>query len=186
LVLAWCGIAWSQEPAKPGALKPGAAAQIGDDVVTYEELDAKALGTNMKLAQSVYDARKAALDEIILEKLLAKEAKEKGVSTDDLLQQRVAEKAAPVTDEQIESYYNANQGRMRGQSLEQLSGQLRSYLEGQAREVAKQAVLKELKGKANVRVALQVPRVEVTVAANAPTKGPATAKITIVEISDFQ
>src|SRR3989304_6073960 len=64
--------AWAQTPPKPDAPKaePGGAATIGGKPVTIQELDAKALKTDMKLAQSLYDARRAALDQVLMERLL--------------------------------------------------------------------------------------------------------------------
>jgi protein-disulfide isomerase len=52
------------------------------------------------------------------------------------------------------------------------------------RREAVESIVEELKQKAGVRVLLRAPRVEV--AADGPSKGPATAKVTIVEFSDFQ
>ena len=45
----------------------GVAAYVGGEPIMMADVDAKALKTNMKLAQSIYDARRAALDEIIMD-----------------------------------------------------------------------------------------------------------------------
>ena len=174
--------------AKPEAPKDkaGVAATIGGEPVTLQELDAKALKTNMKLAQSLYDARKAALDQLVLERLLGTDAKAKGVTVDKLLADKVAEKNKPVTDADVETYFNANKARMGNRTLEQVSPQIRSSIVAQREGEAKTAILNELKAKTEVKVMRDVPRVEVAIAPNDPTKGPAGAKVTIVEYSDFQ
>jgi len=178
----------AQPPAKPDAAKtnPDVAAYVGDQPITLGELDAKVLKTNMKLAQSLYDARRAVLDQFILERVLGPEAGAKGVKVDEFVRQRIAEKVKPLTDADLESYYNANKTRMGGRTLEQVSGQIRNQLTTQRETEAKGAMLDELKQKAGVRIVLSPPRVDVVIAANDPARGPANAKVTIVEYSDFQ
>lgn len=173
---------------KPGPSGAGAdvAAYVGGEPVSVQELDAKILKSNMKLAQSLYDARRAAVDEIILDKLLGPEASAKGVAVADLLKQRMAERAAPVTDAEVEAFYNSNKARMGGKPLEQSADQIKNYLASQREIETRNVILTELKAKTDVRIVLAVPRVEVAVAANDPVKGPANAKVTVVLFSEFQ
>lgn len=165
---------------------PGVAAFIGEQPISLADVDAKALGTNMKLAQSLYEARQQALHEIIMERLLKKESTTQGITLEELIQKRVAEKIQPVTDADVEAFYNANRARMRGQTLEAMSARIRQYLGSQRTTEARQNLLDELKKASNVRIALEPPRVEITIAANDPVQGPADAKVTIVEYADFQ
>jgi len=180
--------AWAQAPAKPDAPKadPGVAATIGGKPVTIQELDAKALGKDMKLAQSLYDARRAALDQVLMERLLGDDAAAQKISVDDLIKKRVAEKAKPVTDADVEAYYKANSARMGGKTLEQVTAQIRPFLVTQQETEAKSNLLAELRTKADVKVILDPPRADVVIAANDPVKGPKDAKVTIVEYSEFQ
>jgi hypothetical protein len=178
-----CAVGWAQAPAKPDA---GIAATIGGKPVTTAELDEKILKANMKLAQQLYDARKAAIDEIIIDRALGEEAKTKGVTVEALMKERAAGKITPVTDPEIQAYYDGNKARMQGKTLEQVSGQIKSTLNAQRENEARNNLLSELKAKAEVKVLLDVPRVEVAVAPNDPAKGPPTAKVTIVEFSEFQ
>jgi len=183
-----CAAAWAEPPAKseePKA-KAGVAAFIGGEAITLQELDAKALKTNMKLAQSLYDARKAALDQVIIERILAPEAATKGITVDQLLSNRLAEKAKPVTGEEVEAYYKANSARMGGKPMEQMAEQIQSYLTSQQQKEARDSLLAQLKEKAEVKITLDAPRVEVPIAANDPAKGPKDAKVTVVVFSDFQ
>ena len=180
--------AWAQAPAKPDAPKaePGVAATIGGKPVTIQELDAKALKTDMKLAQSLYDARRAALDQVLMERLLGPDAAAKNITVDQLIKERVAEKAKPVTDADVETYYKANSARMSGKTLEQVSAQIRPFLVTQQETEAKNNLLTQLKEKAEVKIILDPPRADVVIAANDPVKGPKDAKVTIVEYSEFQ
>ena len=180
--------AWAQAPAKPDApsAKEGVAATIGGKPVTLQELDAKALKTNMKLAQSMYDARRAALDEVLIDRLLGEDAAAQKITVEELIKKRVAEKAKPVTDADVEAFYNANKARMGAQTLEQTSGQIRTQLASQQESEAKSNLLKQLKEKADVKIMIDPPRAQMVLAANDPVKGSSGAKVTIVEYSDFQ
>jgi len=172
--------------AAASAEERGVAAVVNGQKITTAELDERALGTNMKLAQSLYDARKSVLDDLIMERLLAEEAKSKGVSAEDLLDEKINAKATPVTDDDVQRYYDANKARIKNRTLEQVAGQIRTYLENQNRTAAKATVLAELKAGAGVSVLLDAPRAIVKVADNDPYKGGKDAKVTVVEFSDFQ
>jgi|GEM_PF-1983105 len=180
---AWAGSGGDSGTSKADA---GIAAYIGGKPITMAELDAKAIGKNMKLAQSLYDARQKALDDIIMERLLADEAAAQGISVDVLIAKRLAESAPPVTDAAVESFYNANKARMGGKPLEAMSARIRQHLATQGQGAARKNLLNELKKKSDVRIALEPPRAEIVLAANDPVQGPADAKVTIVEYVDFQ
>lgn len=202
-----CGVAWAQTDARPDATagadkdkkaaatpsdkakagaQPGVAATVGGKPITMAEVDAQLLASNMKLAQQLYEARQAALDDLIMERLLAAEAEAKGVPLDQFVQQRIDAKIEPVTDEDVKKFYDENVARMRGRTLEQMASAIRSHVEGQRKESARGALLAELKAGTDIRVMLDPPRVEVKLAANDPVKGPADAKVTVVEYSEFQ
>lgn len=182
-----CAAALAQEPPKPTESKDaGVAAYIDDKPVTFQELDEKILKTNMKLAQSLYDARRAAVDQVLLDRAFSKEAAEKKTTVEEVVKAKVAEKAKPVSDADIQGYFNANQARMQGKTLEQMSVQIKGFLAGQRESEARTELLTQIRQSSKVRVLLEAPRVEVAVAPNDATKGPATAKVTIVEFSEFQ
>ena len=178
----------AEEPVKPAASKDaGVAAYIDEKPVTTAELDEKVLKTNMKLAQQLYDARKAAVDQVILERVYAKEAADKKVTVDEVVKAKVAEKAKPVSDADIQGYYNANQARMGGKPLEQMTPQIKQFLGGQRETEARNALLAEARAAAKVRMVLDAPRAEIALAPNDPVKGGgANAKVTVVEFADFQ
>ena len=176
-------MAWAEPKTAADA---GIAAYVGGKAITMADLDAKAFKTNMKLAQSLYDARQEALDGIILERSLAEEAAAQKLTVDQLIDKRVAEKAKPVTDADVEAFFNARRSQMRGRSLEDTSGQIRQYLEKQRQDEARRDLLSEVKKKSDIRITLAPPRAEVVVAADEAAMGPIDAKVTIVEYADFQ
>ncbi len=183
LALLTAGVVRAESPAAKDA---GIAAYVNGEPVTMAELDAVAIGKNMKLAQSLYDARSGALDDLILNRVLSKEAAAKGLTVDQLVAQRIAEKATPVTDADAEQYYNANKARMGSRTLDKVRGQIKSYLARTRQQSAKSRLMKEIKAKQKIKVLLDVPRIKMVIADGEPIKGPPTAKVTIVEFSDFQ
>jgi len=161
-------------------------ARVGDKSFSLDEVDRKAMAAGVGPYQALYEARSRALDEMIAEYLLDKEATSRGISRDELIQQEITQKVQPVQDADVEAFFNQNQARMGGRTLEQIQDQIRAYLQNENAGAAMESYLGQLKQKANVRVTLDPPRVEVEVAANNAAKGPAGAAVTIVEFSDFQ
>jgi protein-disulfide isomerase len=93
----------------------------------------------------------------------------------------------PVTDGNIVSFYEANQGRMQGRSLDQMREAIRRYLEEQGQANARAAFVAELRKSAPpLRTLIDAPRRQVDITPTDPTKGPASAPVTIVEFSDYQ
>jgi len=180
------GIVRADTPVAKQGADAGIAAYVNGEPVTLAELDDVAIGKNMKLAQSLYDARSGALDDLILNRVLSKEAAAKVVTVDQLVAQRLAEKATPVTDADAEQYYNANKARMGSRTLDQVRGQIKSYLARNRQQSAKARLMKEIKSKQKIKVLLDVPRIKMEITDGEPIKGSPTAKVTIVEFSDFQ
>src|SRR5262245_21181332 len=70
-------------PPAPGT--PAVAAEVDGEPVTTAEVDEKIAGALTAVRRKEYDLRRQALDQILAERLIAKEAKRRGVSVDDLL-----------------------------------------------------------------------------------------------------
>jgi len=185
LCLVACAPSASEEAAKPEP-KTGVAATFGDKTITLEELDSKAQATNMKAYQALYDTRRQVLQQMIDEQVVEAEAAARGVSVEEMVRVEVEKRAPAATDAEIEAFYTQQQARMEGKTLDQVREQIRVYLTRQKSVMAQQQFIKELRDKVAVQVNIEPPRVDVVVAANERQKGPDTAKVTIVEYSDFQ
>ena len=109
--------------------------------------------------QALYDGRRAALENIVADMLLAEEAKKKGMSPDAYVESEVAKRVKPVSDAEVVTFYQSNINQMQGRSLEQMSPAINRYLSDQQRETARGALIAELKkaGPA-IRVSLDPPR----------------------------
>jgi protein-disulfide isomerase len=166
-------------------------ATVGASKITLAQVDELALQQpagsfgNVKLAQALYQARRAALDELIGNALVAQEAGARGVDRTALVDQEISSKVTPPTDADIAAFYEANQERLRGATLDQVRPAIRNYLVQERTQAARQTYLDRLKVKTPVTVMLDPPRQAVR-ATESPAKGPAGAPVEMIEFSDFQ
>jgi protein-disulfide isomerase len=99
----------------------------------------------------------------------------------------MAKRVQPVKPADIESFYSANQERLRGSSLDDVRQSIAEMLRHQRREAARTALLSDLrKSGPDVRIALDPPRHQVAIASTDPVRGARSAPVTIVEFSDYQ
>ena len=79
-------------------------ATVGTASITLEEVDEKALQEpassfgSLRLAQAIYEARRAAADEIVGNRLLDEEAKRRGIGRTALFEQEISSQVTGVTD----------------------------------------------------------------------------------------
>jgi protein-disulfide isomerase len=126
------------------------------------------------------------LDELIEERLLAREAKRRGITTEDLLKAEVSSKVPEVTEAEITGFITQNRARLKEQTAE-LRPKVRDYLRDQ--KVAQQAkvFVARLRQGAKVAIFLDEPEpIRVAVKGEgAFVKGPKDAPVTLVEFTDF-
>jgi protein-disulfide isomerase len=163
---------------------PGAAAvaTIGTTRITADELD-KELSTRPKLAKQVYDARREALESMILDRLLRAEAARRSLTPEALLQAEVEAKARPPSDLEVQRFYDQELAGS-GYQLEEVRSKVAGHILVSRRHAAFDALIESLKAQADVKVLLQAPTI--SVAATGPSRGPQNASVTIIEFSDFQ
>jgi protein-disulfide isomerase len=166
-------------------------ATVGSTPITLGEVDEKALQQpvnnfgSVKLAVALYQARRAALDELVANKLMDEAAKAQGIDRPALVEKEITSKIRPVTEDDIGFWYQTNQARVQGASLEQVRQPIRQFLTQERMQGIREQYIGTLKSKTMVRVMLDPPRQTVPTEGS-PAKGPATAPIEIVEFSDFQ
>ncbi len=94
-----------------------------------------------------------------------------------------ATKAAPVTDAQEHAFYDSQKAQM-SQSFAQIEPKIKLFLQNQADEQSRRKYLDTLRAKYKAFVNLEPMREQVD--ASGPQRGPAAARVTIVEFSDFE
>ena len=184
--------ACSSSAQQPRAMAPDeVVATVGPSRITLAQVDERALQQpassfgQVKLSQALYEARRAALDELVANALIDQEAKARGVDRAALVNAEITSKVPSVTDADVTGWYQANQARVQGAPLEQVRQPIRAYLTQQRMQGVRDQFLDTLRAKTAVRVSLEPPRQNIATA-NSPSKGPANAPIELVEFSDFQ
>ena len=169
-------------------------AVIGEEPVSQDELlvaaalsleqsESALLRCQVEATRSRHQALEGTLREMVWQRLLNREA-ERTATTAVALLARVDEAAQPVGEQDVKTFYERNRARIQG-SLEQTSGQIRVYLERQARQRARNEFFAALEQRFAVEYRLAPLRYEVA-ADGFPATGPPDAAVTIVEFSDFQ
>jgi protein-disulfide isomerase len=161
-------------------------AEVNGRAILASELEQRAAGRLTRLRQEEYELRRQALDEMISERVLAAEAQKRGVSAEELLRREVDAKLTPVDKARVETIYEQNKARFGAAPRDEAIARIREYLAQQAVSERRESLEKELRGRAQIEVRLQVPRAEVAIPAGAPATGSPKAQVTIVEFTDYQ
>src|SRR6185369_4962956 len=106
IAVPFCFLACSSSAQQPNRVQGPAdvVATVGGTSITLAEVDQKAMQQpasefgQMKLVLALYEARRAAIDEIVGEKLIADEAKKRGLSDSALIDAEISAKIAAVTE----------------------------------------------------------------------------------------
>jgi protein-disulfide isomerase len=153
-------------------------ATVGNYRVTQGEVD-------RKVAAQLYDLRKQALDEIIDDYLVQRAAKKAGLKPDEYLDRQIPR----VTDHEAEQYYTQHKAQIDAQtgdhSFDQIKSRLIAALQHQRDQEGRDQLIQKLRAENHVSVLMEAPRVSVASAGH-PSRGTASAPVTIVEFSDFQ
>jgi protein-disulfide isomerase len=166
-------------------------ATVGNVSITLADVDQKALQQPAndfgptKLVLAIYEARRAAIDDIAGEKLIDVEAKARGVTTTALIDQEITSKIQSVTDADVTAWFNTNSSRVKGATLDQVRVPIRNLLTQERTAAVYQRFVNQLKEKTPVRILLEAPRRKIATA-DSPYQGPANAPVELVEFSDFQ
>ncbi len=172
-------------------------ATVGETRITLGELDKSIKGDlgnlDKQYREKKHELRQQSLEGMIAKQLMEAEAARRGISEEDVLKAEVEAKITPVTDEEIQAFYAAQNhqatqmGRPGLPPIEEIKDRMGEYLMAQRQQTAVMDYLGQLKEEAKVEVTLAEPVAPpVHVEAIGPSRGPANAPVTIVEFSDFE
>ncbi len=170
----------------PSSALARAVAEVEGTPVTAAELDERVGNRLARIRQEEYEVRRQALDEIIYDRLLAKEAKKRGITVKDLLQDEVDNQVPEPDPRMVENIFEQNRARFAGRPRDVVLGDIRAAVRNQARQARQNAFARSIRESALVKVALEPPRAAVPVPASAPSLGPDGAPVTIVQFVDYQ
>jgi protein-disulfide isomerase len=178
--------------AKAGALRLDAnqvVAKWDGGKLTYGELYKQAESSFDKLRQK-YLTDLHALEVQEIEKYLVQTFVKKAAAAKNQTEEQYLEaltKDAPVSDQEVQEFYDSKV-RQTGQPFEAVKANIRGYIATMKSQDKIRAEFERLKKEANSEITLPPPaqdKVEFKLAGR-PMKGKESAKVTIVEFSDFE
>jgi protein-disulfide isomerase len=157
-------------------------ATVNSAVVTSAELEEITRSALLRLRMEEYRVKRAAVNQLIGEMLLRREAALTHRTFDEYMRQEIEEKVAPITPAEVHLLLENAKDRFTGS--DDPAREVAATLLKQRVARRRAELIQALRSKANVRVSLEPPRTRVS--AVGPARGPETAAVTIVEFSDFQ
>src|SRR5262245_62056452 len=154
--------------------------------ITQEQVDDSIAARIYPLQQQLYAIRKAALDNLIVSRLLEAEAAARRVSVEELRRQMTAGEIS-VTRAQVEEAFTQNASFFASMRPDGAREGLRLDLENQARMKHYRAGLEGLRRKWTVTMNLPQPALARQLEDGvSPSRGALKPVVTIVEFSDFE
>ncbi len=182
--------AQAQPPAAPRhdsavTRDPAIAATLDGTPISLEAVDQRIAAQLLRLRQEQYELRAQALDAMLDQQVVEREARAQHVNPEQLIEQRVTAKIALATPAEIDTFYVHNRGQMAGRTLEQSSASIAAALKTNRLASSRAEYVRTLRKRYAAHVLLEPPRFAAS-PDDDPSRGAASAPITIVEFSDFQ
>ncbi len=143
--------------------------------------------TTYKLRLETYLIQREALERTIDDILLIAEANRRNVAPEEIVRTEVSEKVQAPSPAEVEKFYSENKARIGG-DLDSMRPQLSNYLQDQERNRLERAMSERLRKGVDVRLLFSEPvrpQQQISVDDD-PSRGDATAPVTVVEFTDFQ
>jgi len=166
----------------------GAAATIGDEVISMAELERSAATELAGLEQQRQRLLDQKLNQLIGERLIAREAKKRGITVEALLHDEVTAKVPPVPDSDVKDFIDQNRRRIPPGPEAEIKAKVAEFLQRQQINQRRDAFVSGLRAQTPVQVHLKAPepvRVQID-PSQGYARGPREAPVSIVEFSDFR
>lgn len=155
--------------------------------LTYGELYKKHEGEFKKLKNKyeseVYAAEQQNLEGYIVQLLVEDKAKAAGKTPEEYVQSLAGE--PEVSDADVQKFYDENV-KQSGQPFDMIKDRIKGYLAQQKKQEVVRSAFEKLKADAKVKIELPEPKGLEFELAGHPMLGDPSAKVTIVEFSDFE
>jgi len=170
-------------------------AVVNGQTITQEELEKAAAGelkgletrklqNDASLAQDKQEVLQKVLEELVAEKLIEAEAAKEKKTKEQLLEAEVESNIDTPSAEEVEAFYDANKERI-PIAKDQALPQVKAYLIDRSRSRYRDMLLTRLKKDFGFKSYLEPLRAQIATT-GFPSRGVATAPVTIVEFSDFE
>lgn len=158
-------------------------AEVNGNRVTLSDLERKNPTALFQAQNSFYDSEKKAVDDFVDQYLLEEQAKKENVTVDELLKRHVND-ALPKdpSDDALRVYY---EGLSVTEPFEQVRDKIIEVIRQRRTSKLKKAYLESLRKAASVDILLGPPRIQISLK-DTPTRGDASARVTVVEYADFE
>lgn len=184
-------VACSDSTSKPqfnfkAAPKEGLAAKVGNLEITNAQLNDGIESEIYEAEQKLFEIRFNKLKGMIIEKMVEKDPRAKGMSPDDFLAKHIGTSIV-ISEKEIEAFIK-DQNIPAEHINPQIREKIKSYLEMERKKEAVDKWLADQTKKTEVDVFIAKPRrpsFEINTG-DAPSVGATDAKVTVVEFSDFQ
>lgn len=177
------------KPAAAGAAASGAGsdvlATVGNKTITRADVEASVKSELAEVEAARFKILRGGVDELVATTLFEQEATARGVTLEQLQETEILAKVPAPSDDEVKKLYDDNQDQLGGQSFDDVKEKLVEYLKGRGAQARYNAYVAELKKKYPTKIALRPPTVDVALG-DLPPMGPADAKVTIVEFSDYE
>jgi len=140
-----------------------------------------------KMRVEAYEATKQRADQLVDNMLLLEEAKRRQVGPEEIVRAEISDKVRPPTEAEVTQFYNENKSRISG-DLNSVRNQIATYLQNESRQRIEKDLSARLRKGADIRWLISEPPqlVQNISVDDDPSRGEATAPVTVVEFTDFQ
>jgi len=162
-------------------------ATVNGRTITSRDIEASLQPLILKVQQQVYLVRKEDLDLRINDLLLDQEARKRNIAPSALLTGEVRGKLPIITDQQARSFYDQNKPKFK-YDFSEVKLQIIEYLTAQEERKLANAFAAQLRENSAVQIYLtppESPAFKIDIA-DQPTRGNLSAKVTVVEFTDFE
>ncbi|HEY5885098.1 MAG TPA: thioredoxin domain-containing protein [Pyrinomonadaceae bacterium] len=171
----------------PNLAPTAVLATVDGRAITYGSISERLKPIIYRLRLNAYLTQKPALDLTINDILLLAEANRQNVGPEAIVRSQVSDKVKAPTEAEVAKFYEDNKSKITG-TLDSLRNQIATYLQEQNRRKLEEDLSARLRRGANIRIMLTEPErpVQMISVDDDPSRGSATAPVTVVVFTDFQ
>jgi protein-disulfide isomerase len=158
-------------------------AEVDGIRITAAEFNRRKPQALFQAQQTLYDAKKKALEALVDDVLLEREARKENVTVEELLKRHIEPAIGKEpSDEVLKVYY---EGVDSTEPFETAKDKIREYIRQRRIVKAKTAYVESLRKQAQIAYRLDPPRAGISLAGT-PIRGGKNAPVTLVEFADFE
>ena len=159
-----------------------AVAKVNGRTITRAQLYDQGAATLLQQRYDFYHAERDTLGRVIDDELLAAEARRRGITPEQLVDQEINKKVQDPNEAELRVFY---EGAQTDQSFESLRPQLLARVRQTRAKNAREVLLSTLRQQAKIQILLAPPFSEVAVS-DSQARGPKNAPVSLVEFADFE